>query len=216
MPFTKAALISVVVCLAIATGADADQRRGRGRSRGHRSRVFVQPRIVVRPPVVVARRHAYPGSVVPFGARHAYRPVRRPGLGIGIYIGSPFRHSYRAYSRPYYATPYSYAYPYPYGYGYATPYPYPAYSGIYAAPPADALYGGVRLDVTPRDAAVYVDGYYAGVVDDFDGAWQRVALEPGAHRFEIVAPGFETLTFDVNVRPNQTVRYRGDMRRMAP
>jgi hypothetical protein len=144
--------------------------------------------------------------------------VYRPGLGVGIYIGLPYLHGFAAYGYPYYAGPY---YPYRYGYyGYAAPfpyaapypYPYPAYGGIYAVPPAGSLYGGVRLDVTPRDAAVYVDGYYAGIVDDFDGAWQRVALAPGAHRFEIVSPGFETLTFDVNVRGNETVRYRGEMR----
>ena len=212
MPFMKAAIISVVVCLAVASAADADQRRGRGRSRDRGGRVVVQPRVVVRPPVAVARRHAYPRGRAPFGARLAYRPVYRPGLGIGIYIGSPHRYSRRVYSRPYYATPY----PYSYGYGYNSPYAYPSYRGIYAAPPPDALYGGVRLDVTPRDAAVYVDGYSAGIVDDFDGAWQRVALEPGPHRFEIVAPGFETLVFEVNVRPSQTVRYRGDMLRMVP
>src|SRR5687768_16633999 len=32
----------------------------------------------------------------------------------------------------------------------------------------------VRVLVTPADAAVYVDGYYAGVVDDFDGILQRL------------------------------------------
>ncbi len=83
-------------------------------------------------------------------------------------------------------------------------------------PPPGATYGGVQLEVNQPDAAVYVDGYYAGIVDDFDGAWQRVALEPGPHRFEIVAPGLETLVFEVNVRPNETVRYRGDMLRMEP
>jgi hypothetical protein len=72
------------------------------------------------------------------------------------------------------------------------------------------------LDVTPRDAAVHVDGYYAGIVDDFDGSLQRLALEPGPHRVEIVAPGYESIVFEVNVRPYQTVQYRGDMRRIVP
>jgi hypothetical protein len=179
--------------------------------------VSVQRRVIVRPPVVV-RRHVYPRRVVPYGygARLAYRPVYRPGLGIGIYIGSPYRYAYPSFGPRYYARPYPY-YGY-YGYGAPYPYahPYPSHAGIYAAPPRGALYGGVRLEVEPRDAAVYVDGYYAGIVDDFDGAWQRVALEPGPHRFEIVAPGFETLTFEVNVRPGETVRYRGDMMRLVP
>jgi hypothetical protein len=90
------------------------------------------------------------------------------------------------------------------------------HTDVYAVPPVGALYGGVRLDVTPRDAAVHVDGYYAGIVDDFDGALQRVALEPGPHRFEITADGHDSLVFEVNVRPNQTIRYHGDMLRIVP
>ena len=100
----------------------------------------------------------------------------------------------------------------PYAYGYS----YPSHTDIYAVPPVGALYGGVRLDVTPRDAAVHVDGYYAGSVDDFDGALQRIALEPGPHRFEIVAPGYEPIAFEVIVRPNQTIRYHGNMQRIMP
>jgi len=156
MPFTKTTMMTVVVCLAVATVADADQRRGRGRSRGGDDRVVVQPRVVVRRPIV-AERHAIPRGRAPFGARLAYRPVHRPGLGIGIYIGSPYRYGYVSYGRPYYSRPYpysyrSYGYPVPYGYAapYSPPYPtYPSYGGVYAVPPPDALYGGVRLDVTP-------------------------------------------------------------------
>jgi hypothetical protein len=167
-----------------------------------------------------------PGRPVPYGRyygpRYGYPPVYRPGLGVGIYIGSPYLHGFVGYGHPYYA-PYPYRYGY-YGYGYAAPFPYaapypyayPVYGGVFAVPPPGASYGGVRLEVAPRDAAVYVDGYYAGIVDDFDGAWQRVALEPGAHRFEIVSPGLETLTFEVNVRGNETVRYRGNMVRTIP
>jgi hypothetical protein len=147
--------------------------------------------------------------------------VYRPGIGFGIYIGAPYWHSYVAYGRPYYARPYAYpygayGYPAPYPYPYPPAYAYPSHTGIYAIPPANASYGGVRLEVTPRDAAVYVDGYYAGIVEDFDGAWERVALEPGPHRFEIVAPGLDTLTFEVNVRPNEVIRYRDDMKHAVP
>ena len=229
MPFTKIAIAGVVVCLAGASVVEAQGRRGQGRGRdgrdGRDGRASVQRRVVVRSPVVV-QRHVAPRRVAPYGYGHsyggrfAYRPVYRPRIGFGIYIGSPYRYGYAAYGPRYYARPY----PYSYGYGYGAPYPY-AYpyqsygshgAGIYAAPPQGALYGGVRLDVEPRDAAVYVDGYYAGIVDDFDGAWQRIALEPGPHRFEVVAPGLETLTFEVNVRPDQTVHYRGDMLRVGP
>jgi hypothetical protein len=59
---------------------------------------------------------------------------------------------------------------------------------------------------------VWVDGYYAGNVDDFDGAFQALKLDSGAYRIEIRKPGFETLTFDVRVQPERTITFRGDMR----
>ena len=67
------------------------------------------------------------------------------------------------------------------GYRYGSPY----YGRVYGGPVS--LYGGggrlnygdVRLQVRPRGAAVYVDGYYAGVVDDFDGVFQRLTLVVG-------------------------------------
>jgi hypothetical protein len=31
-----------------------------------------------------------------------------------------------------------------------------------------------------------------------------------------VAPGYESIAFEVNIRPHETVRYRADMRRIAP
>lgn len=71
--------------------------------------------------------------------------------------------------------------------------------------------GGVRLKVDRRDAEVYVDGYYAGTVDDFDGMFQELQLEDGGYRIEIRAPGFETLVFDVRVQPGRTITYRGHM-----
>ena len=72
-------------------------------------------------------------------------------------------------------------------------------------------YGGVRIDLNQRDAEVFVDGYYVGIVDDFDGVFQKVDLEPASHRIEIRAPGFETSQFEVNVLPGQTITYRTPM-----
>ncbi len=74
------------------------------------------------------------------------------------------------------------------------------------------IYGGVRIDLPERDAEVFVDGYYAGIVDDFDGVLQQLNLEPGAHRIEIVLDGFEPVAFDVNVEPGRTITYRTRLR----
>jgi hypothetical protein len=221
MSFRKAAGVGVLAfgIVAAAAHADAEQDRGR-RGSGHSPRVAV-PRVAVRRPL--APRYVPPPvvGVRPYG-HLAYGPVHRPGIGFGLYIGTPYGYGYPVYGHPVYGHRYFRAYPYPYAYPYLYPYPYaygylpPITGGIYAVPPPNANYGGVRLDVSPREAAVYVDGYYAGIVDDFDGNWQRVALEPGVHRFEIVAPGHETLNFEVSVRPSQAIRYRGELPRVAP
>ncbi len=71
--------------------------------------------------------------------------------------------------------------------------------------------GSLRLRMKPRDAAVYVDGYYAGRVDDFDGVFQRLRMESGPHRIEVRLDGFEPLLFEVRIQPDRTVTYKGDL-----
>ena len=61
----------------------------------------------------------------------------------------------------------------------------------------------------PRDAEVFIDGYYAGQVDDFDGRLQGLTLETGGYSVEIRKPGWETLTFDVRVTPGRTTTLQG-------
>jgi hypothetical protein len=102
--------------------------------------------------------------------------------------------------------PYTYAYPYPVPvYGYGRP----------AAPvivgPSSPYYGGISLEITPADAEVYVDGSYAGLVQDFDGTQQPLTVTAGSHRLEVRAPGYEPLALDVNVNPGEVVPYRGDL-----
>ena len=71
----------------------------------------------------------------------------------------------------------------------------------------------MRIKVKPREASVYVDGYYVGHVDDFDGVFQRLHLASGPHRLEIRAQEYEPLMVDVRIDPDQTITYRGEMRR---
>jgi hypothetical protein len=78
------------------------------------------------------------------------------------------------------------------------PYPYP-YPFRYRDPGA-----AVRLEVTPKQAEVYVDGYYAGVVDDFNGHFQHLNLTPGGHHIDVRAPGFQPLAFDTYIQPDHT------------
>ena len=74
--------------------------------------------------------------------------------------------------------------------GWYDPYQPTAGYGFYAD-------GSVKLKVTPRQAEVFVDGYYAGSVDDYDGLFQRLRLESGPHRIEVRLDGYEPLSFEV-------------------
>lgn len=73
--------------------------------------------------------------------------------------------------------------------------------------------GGLRLKVEPREAEVYVDGFYAGRVDDFDGAMQKLKVVQGSHRIELRAEGYETATFTVNVIAGETTSYKTELKR---
>ena len=99
------------------------------------------------------------------------------------------------------------------GYRYGSPYDGRVYG--YSLPQSGygtrRYYGDVRLEINPREAAVYVDGYYAGIVDDFDGVFQRLTLEAGPHKIEVELPGFEPRAFDVLVDPTRTVDVRDDL-----
>jgi hypothetical protein len=119
------------------------------------------------------------------------------------YYSTGFHLGYMAYS-PWGWTPAFYGYPYG-GYG-------GSYRGGYGYQGRGYDVGSLKIKVTPRDAEVYVDGYFAGQVDDFDGFWQSLKLDSGGYRIEIRKPGFETLQFDVHVQPDRTITYRGELR----
>ena len=73
--------------------------------------------------------------------------------------------------------------------------------------------GSLRLKIKPRDAKVYIDGYFVGVVDSFDGLFQKLGLEAGGHRVEIRADGYDPLQFEVLITPGESVTYKGELKR---
>ena len=99
----------------------------------------------------------------------------------------------------------------PGGYGYMSSVDTPR---SFVMPPAQR--GGLIFETAPGSAQVFVDGYYVGVIDDFGMSGRALDLDGGPHRFELRAPGYATLAFDVNIVANRTVRYRGDLQRLAP
>jgi hypothetical protein len=63
---------------------------------------------------------------------------------------------------------------------------------------------------------VYVDGFYAGVVDDFDGTFQRLPLTPGGHRVELYLEGHRTVRKNLYLQPGSTTKLRETMVPNAP
>ena len=72
----------------------------------------------------------------------------------------------------------------------------------------------LRLQVTPRDTEVFIDDYYVGTVDDFDGFFQRLRLEPGEHEVTLYLPGHRTAKQMVYIQPDRTLRVRHVMEPM--
>jgi hypothetical protein len=152
-----------------------------------------------RPPTTAAqRRHPRPGTGTGVFRDDGYRGYRYGGRR----HYSP-RYSFGWYSRPYYY-PYYYS-PYYYG-GYS-----PAYYGYgpYRRGYRDS--GSLRIIVQPERTRVYVDGYYAGVADDFDGVFQRLNVSPGRHDISLRLEGYRTQHFKVYVPYDQTIKIHYDM-----
>jgi len=129
-----------------------------------------------------------PGNVPPVTDGGGHYPVYYPwgwgGIGVGAYYG--------------WYDPWGWGDPYGGGASAAYTYDYD---------------GAIKLKVKPRQADVYVDGYYAGAVDDFDGTFQKLKLEPGPHRIEIRLQGYETLSFEVRILPDKTLTYKGQLQK---
>jgi hypothetical protein len=154
-------------------------------------------------------------------------PPSRDGYYRGRYY-DPFYYGYGGFGSPYY----SYYYPYGFGLGYGL---YSGFGGLYYDP-WDPFYSGyagymgsgsyssgvyntrdqgnLKLKVKPRNAKVYVDGFFVGLVDEFDGAFQKLALNGGRHKVEVRAEGYETAEFDVLITPDQTVTFQGELKRI--
>jgi hypothetical protein len=122
----------------------------------------------------------------------------RVHVGGAISFGGPFY--YGPYYRPYYAPYYG-----PYGYD-----PYYRPHGYYHDPYET---GGVRLKVHPNEAKVLVDGYYAGVVDDFDGMFQQLDLKPGRHEITLKLAGYRTHRMRVYAAPGRTMKIAYDLQK---
>jgi hypothetical protein len=166
---------------------------------GHAAPRYVAPHVVA--PHVVAPAVVAPAVVAPrhyaYGPRYYGPRFVAPAI-VNVVPYRPYAYHWHPAISFYYGTgiyPYSYAMP-------------PA---AYLSVQPGHAYGGVRITDAPHDAQVFADGYYMGVVDDFDGIFQHLNLEAGPHHIEVVEQGFEPIAFDVNVQPGQTTTFRAQM-----
>lgn len=132
-------------------------------------------------------QHGHHGGVGHYSGHGYYGGGHRYGLGFS------FGYGHGGYYGPYGHGPYFYgSYYYP---------PYSYYDGA----------GAVRLRIEPAQARVFVDGYYAGVVDDFDGRFQRLRLAPGRHEITLKLDGYRTYRVRVYAPPDRTVAVHHEM-----
>jgi PEGA domain-containing protein len=66
----------------------------------------------------------------------------------------------------------------------------------------------IRVQVAPKSAAVYVDGFYAGIVDDFDGFFQALPVLPGGHVVALYLEGYQTVSRSIYLPPGSTFQLR--------
>jgi len=135
-----------------------------------------------------------------------YRPYYSPywynGFYASFYYGlgySPFYASF-AYG--------GYPYGYGYGYGYGGPYGYPYYG--YSS------WSSARIEVKPREAQVFVDGYYVGIADQFDGVFQRLDMQPGGHEIAIYLPGYRTYHERIYFQPGNSLHLKANLEPLPP
>ena len=170
-----------------------------------------------RPGDVGAVERAVPRRGRPPGVSPGYGERGGRVRGGGRYGRGPHRHVHRPrllqprvygtyFHFPGYAFDLHFGYPYYYG---------PRWGGYPYWRPYDAPYldhedpytGYLRLKVKPRAAEVYADGYYVGLVDHFDGVFQRLHLLEGPHRIEIRHPGYRPLEIEVLIVAGGKVTY---------
>ncbi len=73
----------------------------------------------------------------------------------------------------------------------------------------------LRLEVKPKQAQVYVDGYYVGIVDDFDGTFERLHFKAGDHELVLYLEGYQTVKQNVRLGQRQEGKIKFQMTPLA-
>ena len=162
---------------------------------------MIPKRVLIAASVCLAGIALWPSEALAQRRVARVRPVRS-----AVVVGAGFYNPYFFYSPFYWGGwypgfgfgPYPFYAPYGYGYGYR---------------PAIAE---ARLQIKPRDAEVFVDGYYVGRVDNFDGVFQRLDLPPGEHEIEVYREGYRTYRQKNLFRPGAGYKYQATLAPLGP
>ena len=69
----------------------------------------------------------------------------------------------------------------------------------------------IRLQVQPDRAAVFLDDYFVGHVNEYYGIERGMLVVPGKHRIKIALPGFKTFETEVALLPRQKFTIKTDL-----
>jgi hypothetical protein len=127
-------------------------------------------------------------------------PHRRTSVFIGASFGHPF---YSPFWDPFWWGP-----------GPWDPFYYPYYPSWHDSGQRDRTVG-IRTDISPKEAQVYVDGYFSGTASDFSGAWKRLRVTPGQHEVVLYLKGYKSIHRTLNVEPGTEPRLREKLQPLA-
>ena len=69
----------------------------------------------------------------------------------------------------------------------------------------------IKLHVSPERAAVFVDGAFAGSVNEFMGVGHGMLVSPGKHLIMIALPGYQAFDTEVSLLPCQKITIKTDL-----
>ena len=144
----------------------------------------------------------------PADAAAQRRGYRRSPVRTTVFVGAGFY-------RPIYYDPFFYS-------GFYDPFYlgwYPVY-GQYPRPYGYYGYGGgywasARIEVKPREGQVYLDGYFVGMVDQFDGVFQRLDLPAGEHDVTVYLKGYRPFRQKTLFRPGESYHFKAILEPLA-
>jgi hypothetical protein len=74
---------------------------------------------------------------------------------------------------------------------------------------------GIRTEITPKEAQIYVDGFFSGTAGDFGGLFKRLRVQPGQHEIVLYLKGYKTIRQTLDVKPGSDYTLRQKLQPLA-